>query len=64
MGGAPEQAVADGKDTIFDNLEDKNEMPAESALRQRQPILLSGRLALKIFISRSARRSQLGFVAS
>jgi len=25
MGGAPEQAVADGKGTIFDNLEDKNE---------------------------------------
>jgi len=28
LGGAPEQAVADGKGTIFDNLEDKNEVIA------------------------------------
>src|SRR6516162_5078065 len=46
LGGAPEQAVADGKGTIYDNLEDTNEVIAidsrELKVKSRWPVAPAG----------------------
>jgi YVTN family beta-propeller protein len=59
LGGAPEQAVADGKGTIFDNLEDKNEVIAIDSktlkIKARWPVAPAGQ-PVSIAMDRLHRR--------
>ena len=59
LGGAPEQAVADGKGTIYDNLEDKNELIAIDArtlkITARWPVAPAGQ-PVSIAMDRQHRR--------
>jgi YVTN family beta-propeller protein len=59
LGGAPEQAVADGKGTIFDNLEDKNEVIAIDSralkITARWPVAPAGQ-PVSIAMDRQHRR--------
>lgn len=63
LGGAPEQAVADGKGMIFDNLEDKNEVIAidSRALKvvARWPVAPAGQ-PVAIAMDRQNRRLFIG----
>ena len=63
LGGAPEQAVADGKGMIYDNLEDKNEVIAidSNALRivARWPVAPAGQ-PVSIAMDREHRRLFIG----
>jgi YVTN family beta-propeller protein len=59
LGGAPEQAVADGKGTIYDNLEDKNEVIAIDSrtlkITARWPVAPAGQ-PVSIAMDREHRR--------
>jgi YVTN family beta-propeller protein len=59
LGGAPEQAVADGKGTIYDNLEDKNEVIAIDSrslkITARWPVAPAGQ-PVSIAMDRAHRR--------
>ena len=59
LGGAPEQAVADGKGTIYDNLEDKNEVIAIDSrtlkIKSRWPVAPAGQ-PVAIAMDREHRR--------
>ena len=59
LGGAPEQAVADGKGTIFDNLEDTNEVVAIDSrtlkVKSRWPVAPVGQ-PVSIALDRKNRR--------
>ena len=59
LGGAPEQAVADGKGTIYDNLEDKNEVIAIDSrtlkIKARWPVAPAGQ-PVSIAMDREHRR--------
>jgi DNA-binding beta-propeller fold protein YncE len=59
LGGAPEQAVADGKGTIFDNLEDTNEVVAIDSrtlkIKSRWPVAPVGQ-PVSIALDRKNRR--------
>jgi YVTN family beta-propeller protein len=59
LGGAPEQAVADGKGTIYDNLEDKNEVIAIDSrtlkIKSRWPVAPAGQ-PVSIAMDREHRR--------
>jgi YVTN family beta-propeller protein len=63
LGGAPEQAVADGKGMIFDNLEDKNEVIAIDSramkITARWPVS-SGGQPVSIAMDRQHRRLFIG----
>jgi YVTN family beta-propeller protein len=63
LGGAPEQAVADGKGMIFDNLEDKNEVIAidsrELKITARWPVAPAGQ-PVSIAMDRQSRRLFIG----
>ena len=59
LGGAPEQAVADGKGTIYDNLEDTNEVIALDShtlkIKSRWPVSPAGQ-PVAIALDRQRRR--------
>lgn len=59
LGGAPEQAVADGKGTIYDNLEDTNEVIALDShtlkIKSRWPVSPAGQ-PVAIAMDRQSRR--------
>ena len=59
LGGAPEQAVADGKGTIYDNLEDTNEVVAIDSrslkIKSRWPVAPAGQ-PVAIAMDRQHRR--------
>jgi hypothetical protein len=59
LGGSPEQAVADGEGTIFDNLEDKNEVIAIDSrtlrIKSRWPVAPAGQ-PVSIAMDRAHRR--------
>ena len=59
LGGAPEQAVSDGKGTIFDNLEDTNEVIALDSrtlrIKSRWPVAPAGQ-PVSIAMDRKQRR--------
>jgi DNA-binding beta-propeller fold protein YncE len=59
LGGAPEQAVADGKGTIYDNLENKNEVIAIDSrtlkIKTRWPVAPAGQ-PVSIAMDREHRR--------
>jgi YVTN family beta-propeller protein len=63
LGGAPEQAVADGRGMIFDNLEDKNEVIAIDSralkITSRWPVAPAGQ-PVSIAMDRQARRLFIG----
>jgi len=63
LGGAPEQAVADGKGTIFDNLEDTNEVIAIDSralkITARWPAAPAGQ-PVSIAMDRQSRRLFIG----
>src|SRR5215831_8047570 len=63
LGGAPEQAVADGKGTIFDNLEDKNEVVAldsqTNKIKARWPVAPAGQ-PVSMTMDRQHRRLFIG----
>jgi YVTN family beta-propeller protein len=63
LGGAPEQAVADGKGMIFDNLEDKNEVIAIDSrtlkITARWPVAPAGQ-PVSIAMDRQRRRLFIG----
>ena len=63
LGGAPEQAVADGKGTIYDNLEDKNEVIAIDTrslkISARWPVAPAGQ-PVSIAMDRQHRRLFIG----
>ena len=63
LGGAPEQAVADGKGMIFDNLEDKNEVVAIDSrtlkITARWPVAPAGQ-PVSIAMDRQSRRLFIG----
>jgi len=63
LGGAPEQAVADGKGMIFDNLEDKNEVIAIDSrafkITGRWPVAPAGQ-PVSIAMDRQSRRLFIG----
>lgn len=63
LGGAPEQAVADGKGTIYDNLEDKNEVIAIDTrslqVKERWPVAPAGQ-PVSIAMDRAQRRLFIG----
>ena len=63
LGGAPEQAVADGKGNIFDNLEDKNEVIAIDSralkITARWPVAPAGQ-PVSIAMDRQSRRLFIG----
>jgi YVTN family beta-propeller protein len=63
LGGAPEQAVADGNGTIFDNLEDKNEVIAIDSrtlkIKSRWPVAPAGQ-PVAIALDRQHRRLFIG----
>jgi DNA-binding beta-propeller fold protein YncE len=63
LGGAPEQAVADGKGTIYDNLEDKNEVIAIDAatlkIKSRWPVAPAGQ-PTSLAMDREHRRLFIG----
>jgi len=63
LGGAPEQAVADGKGMIYDNLEDKNEVIALDArtlkITARWPVAPSGQ-PVSMAMDRQHRRLFIG----
>lgn len=63
LGGAPEQAVADGKGMIFDNLEDKNEVIAIDSralkITARWPVAPAGQ-PVSIAMDRQSRRLFIG----
>jgi YVTN family beta-propeller protein len=63
LGGAPEQAVADGKGMIFDNLEDKNEVVAIDSramkIIARWPVAPAGQ-PVAIAMDRQGRRLFIG----
>ena len=63
LGGAPEQAVADGKGTIFDNLEDTNEVIAIDSntlkIKSRWPVAPAGQ-PVSIAMDRQKRRLFIG----
>jgi YVTN family beta-propeller protein len=63
MGGAPEQAVADGKGMIFDNLEDKNEVAVIDSramkITARWPVAPAGQ-PVSMAMDRQTRRLFIG----
>jgi YVTN family beta-propeller protein len=63
LGGAPEQAVADGKGTIYDNLEDTNEVIAIDSrtlkIKSRWPVAPTGQ-PVSIAMDRQHRRLFIG----
>ena len=63
LGGAPEQAVADGKGTIFNNLEDTNEVIAIDSqtlkIKSRWPVAPAGQ-PVSIAMDRQKRRYSSG----
>jgi DNA-binding beta-propeller fold protein YncE len=63
LSGAPEQAVADGKGTIYDNLEDKNEVIAIDTstlkIKARWPVAPAGQ-PVAIAMDRQHRRLFIG----
>ena len=63
LGGAPEQAVADGKGMIYNNLEDKNEVIALNSrtlqIKARWPVAPAGR-PVSIAMDRQHRRLFIG----
>jgi hypothetical protein len=63
LGGAPEQAVADGKGMVFDNLEDKNEVIAIDSrtlkITARWPVAPAGQ-PVSIAMDRQGRRLFIG----
>lgn len=63
LGGSPEQAVADGKGMIYDNLEDTNEVVAidskELTVKSRWPVTPSGS-PVSIAMDRKTRRLFVG----
>jgi YVTN family beta-propeller protein len=63
LGGSPEQAVADGKGMIFDNLESTNEVIAidsrDLAIKSRWPVAPAGR-PVSIAMDRTHRRLFIG----
>lgn len=63
LGGAPEQAVADGKGMIYDNLEDKNEVIAIDSrslkITARWPVAPAGQ-PVSIAMDRQRRRLFIG----
>jgi len=63
LGGAPEQAVADGKGTIYDNLEDKNEVIAIDShslkITARWPVAPGGQ-PVSMAMDREHRRLFIG----
>src|SRR5216684_100044 len=63
LGGAPEQAVADGKGMIYDNLEDTNEVIAidtrTNTVKSRWPVAPAGQ-PVAIAIDRQHRRLFIG----
>ena len=63
LGGAPEQAVADGKGMIYDNLEDKNEVVAIDSrtlkIMARWPVAPAGQ-PVSIAMDRQSRRLFIG----
>jgi DNA-binding beta-propeller fold protein YncE len=63
LGGAPEQAVSDGNGTIYDNLEDKNEVIAIDArtleIKSRWPVAPLGQ-PVSIAMDRQHRRLFIG----
>src|SRR5256712_985405 len=63
LGGAPEQAVADGKGTIYDNLEDTNEVVALDSrtlkITARWPVAPAGQ-PVSIAMDRQHRRLFIG----
>jgi hypothetical protein len=63
LGGAPEQAVADGKGTIYDNLEDTNEVIAIDSrtlkIKSRWPVAPAGQ-PVSIAMDREHRRLFIG----
>lgn len=63
LGGGPEQAVADGKGMIYDNLEDKNEVVAIDArtlkITARWPVAPAGQ-PVSIAMDRQTRRLFIG----
>ena len=63
LGGAPEQAVADGKGTIYNNLEDTNEVIAIDAqalkVKSRWPVAPAGQ-PVSIAMDRQNRRLFIG----
>jgi YVTN family beta-propeller protein len=63
LGGAPEQAVADGKGLIFDNIEDKNEVIAIDSralkITARWPVGPAGQ-PVSIAMDRQSRRLFIG----
>jgi len=63
LGGAPEQAVADGKGTIFDNLEDKNEVVVLDSqthkIKARWPVAPAGQ-PVSMTMDRQHRRLFIG----
>jgi YVTN family beta-propeller protein len=63
LGGAPEQAVADGKGTIFNNLEDTNEVIAIDSntlkIKSRWPVAPAGQ-PVSIAMDRQKRRLFIG----
>ena len=63
LGGAPEQAVADGRGMIYDNLEDKNEVIALDSrsleIKARWPVAPGGR-PVSIAMDRQRRRLFIG----
>lgn len=63
LGGSPEQAVADGKGTIYDNLEDTNEVIAIDSrtlqIKSRWPVAPAGQ-PVSIAMDRRSRRLFVG----
>ena len=63
IGGGPEQAVADGKGTIFDNIEDKNEVVAfdsqTNKIKAHWPVAPAGQ-PVSIAMDRQHRRLFIG----
>jgi YVTN family beta-propeller protein len=63
LGGAPEQAVSDGKGTIYDNLEDKNEVIAIDTktlkIKSRWPVA-PGAQPVSMAMDRKKRRLFIG----
>jgi YVTN family beta-propeller protein len=63
LGGAPEQAVADGKGMIYDNLEDTNEVIAidtrDLVIKSRWPVAPAGQ-PVSIAMDRAHRRLFIG----
>jgi hypothetical protein len=63
LGGAPEQAVADGKGMIYDNLEDTNEVIAidsrDLKIKSRWPVAPAGQL-VSIALDQVHRRLFIG----